>query len=158
MNILIKNWRNIFLALFAILYVILGWITELRFIQETPLPGTLFVDFFIYERTLVYALNGDSPYAILHIGQGFLYPPSALFIVELFHYISPFPLKVFTYLAVNIILLVWMVYGVANYYGYNGRQIWYWYVVCLGCAPFLELLHLGQINIFVLFGLFLLFI
>ena len=157
MNMLIQNRRNIFLVLFSILYVFLGWATELEFAKGTPLPSTLFVDFSIYERALIYALNGESPYAILNIGQGFLYPPSALFLTELFFYISPFLLKVFIYSSINIFLLVWMVYGLANYYGYTGKQVWYWYVICLGFAPFLELLHLGQINIFVLFGLFLLF-
>lgn len=157
MNIFMKNRRNVFLVAFSILYVFLGCATELEFAKGTPLPGTLFVDFSIYERTLVYALNGESPYAILNIGQGFLYPPSALFLVELFFYIRPFALKVFIYSSINILLLIWMVYGLANYYGYTGKQVWYWYVICMGFAPFLELLHLGQINIFVLFGLFLLF-
>jgi hypothetical protein len=158
MKAIFQNRRNILLVSFLLFYIALGISTELKFIQGTPLPETLFVDFAIYERALVYALHGNSPYTILEIGPGFLYPPSALFLVELFYYITPFSLKVSAYSAVNIVLLVWMVYGVANYYGYKGRQIWYWYIICLGFSPFLELLHVGQINIITLFGLFLLFV
>lgn len=158
MNAFFQDRRNIFLISFLLCYVVLGVYTELKFMQGTPLPQTLFVDFIIYERTLVYALNGYSPYTILHVGQGFLYPPSALFLIELFYYITPYSLKVLAYFAVNIVLLVWIVYGISNYYGYKVGQTWHWYIICLGFSPFLELLHLGQINIFTLFGLFLLFV
>lgn len=42
-------------------------------------------------------------------------------------------------------------------YGYKINQTWYWYVLCLSFAPFLELIYVGQINVITLFGIFLLF-
>ena len=52
---------------------------------------------------------------------------------------------------------MFIIYGVAKYYGYSMDKIWYWFVICLGFAPFLELLHIGQINVITMFGIFMMF-
>lgn len=140
------------------LYLTIGFYTELRLTEIAPIPDVLFEDFQYYERALFDALDGKGPYALRSIGLGYLYPPPALLIVDIFSHIPSFFLKVSVYSTLNIVLLVAMVYGIAKYYGYSITRVWYWYVLCLGFAPFLELLHIGQINMITLFGIFLLFL
>jgi len=147
---------QVLLCLYLFLYIMLGIYTELKLIEIKPIPDTLLEDFGYYERALHDALNGQNPYATRSIGIGYLYPPPALLIIEIFHYIDPY-LKALLYSTVNIVLLILIVYGTARYYGYSAEKVWYWYVICLGFAPFLELIHIGQINIITLFGIFMLF-
>jgi hypothetical protein len=47
---------------------------------------------------------------------------------------------------------------VARHYRLTLRQVWWWFLLALGFAPTLEMLHAGQINMITEFGLFLLFI
>jgi hypothetical protein len=149
--------RNILISLYLCLYLALGAYTELRLIEVYPLPDSFLQDFRIYERALDEALNGGSPYNVREIG-GYLYPPPALLIVEAFNGIQPALLEGFLYALVNTTLLMLMTYGIARNYGYSSREVWYWYIICLGFAPFLELIHIGQINIITMFGIFLVFI
>lgn len=151
-------FHPILMGLFLCFYLTLGFYTELHFIHSKPIPNSLLQDFKYYERALFDALNGDSPYTVRAIGPGYLYPPPALLIVEIFSYIKSFSLKVAVFSVLNIMLLMLMTYGVAKYYGYRNNQIWYWYPIGLAFAPFLELLHIGQINMLTLFGIFLLFL
>lgn len=150
--------RRILLGSFLCFYIICGLYTELRLITIKPLPAHLLEDFKIYERALSDVLQGHDPYGVLNIGHGYLYPPPALFLIEIFSSIRSLPLQVSLYSTLNIVLLMLMVYGVAKHYSYSTNQVWYWYVICLGFAPFLELLTIGQINVFTLFGIFMLFI
>lgn len=150
--------RNILAVFYLFAYLVAGLYTELVFTTTTPIPAKLFEDFRYYARALTEALNGGDPYAIRAIGPAFLYPPPALFVVEVFDGIEPFLLRVSIYSVFNIALLLSIVYGIARYYGYSIDRIWWWYVLCLGFAPFLELLHIGQINLITLFGLFVLFV
>jgi alpha-1,2-mannosyltransferase len=149
--------RHVLLGLYLCLYLALGFYTELGLVEVKPLPDYLLEDFQYYERAVGNALEGRDPYEIRSIGPGFLYPPPAMAIVEIFSHINPFLLKVSVYLAVNIALLVLMIYGIARSYGCPVRTTWYWYPLCLGFAPFLELLHIGQINMITMFGIFVMF-
>ncbi len=81
-----------------------------------------------------------------------------MLIVEIFSHIQPQFLKISIYTTVNLLLMMFIVYGVSCYYGYSISRVWYWYVTCLAFAPFLELLEIGQINVITMFGLFVLFI
>jgi hypothetical protein len=148
----------IFISLFLCAYLTIGLYTELNLIVLKPIPSSLLEDFKIYEHALDNTLNGGDPYFQRIIGLAYLYPPPALFIVEFFHHIKPFLLKVSVFSVFNIGLLIFMVHGIARYYGLSSSKTWYWYVICLGFAPFLELLQIGQINLITLFGLFVLFI
>lgn len=149
---------HVIIVFYLVAYLVAGLYTELVFAATTPIPDKLFEDFRYYARALTEALNGGDPYAIRAIGPAFLYPPPALFAVEMFNHIEPFLLRVSIYSVFNIALLLSVVYGVARYYNYSVARIWWWYVLCLGFAPFLELLHIGQINLITLFGLFVLFV
>ena len=104
-----------------------------------PLPNSLLEDFGYYERAALHALDGKDPYAIRDIGPGYLYPPQALLVIEVFSHIKPLFLKVSLLSVTNIALMASMVYGIARHYGYSSNKVWYWYVICLGFAPFLEL-------------------
>lgn len=150
--------RRILIGLGVFLYLTLGLYTELRFTQLRPIPDSLLEDFSYYQRALADALDGRNPYETRDIGPAFLYPPPALLVVELFSAISPFLLMASVYILLNIALMLMMTYGIARYYGYSANRVWYWFPIVLGFAPFLELLHIGQINMITQFGIFLLFL
>ena len=137
---------------YVLCYLVAGVYTESR------LGAALMQDFVHYQNAFFRFEAGESPYALRHVGLGFLYPLPALFIVEAFSLIKPFNLMATVYIAVNVALIIAMVYGLTRHYGFRLRQIWWWYPLCLGFAPLLETLHLGQINFITLFGIFLLFV
>lgn len=133
--------QRIIIAVGLFAYLTLGLYTELRLTYSLPIPEELFQDFKFYERALDDALGQQDPYAVRSIGVAYLYPPPALLVVEIFHYISPFLLRVAIYSVVNLFLLGIIVYGIALHYRYSIANVWYWFVLCLGFAPFFELLH-----------------
>ncbi len=146
------------LFLFALcIYVLLGVNTQIKFIKANPFSESLLADFEYYEQALNRVFSNQDPYAVREIGPGYLYPLPALFIVEAFHYISDVQLKALVYSAFNVLLLLVLINGVAKYYTYSFKETWYWYVLCLGFAPFLETLQIGQINLITMFGVFLFF-
>ena len=63
-------------------YIYLGLLTEVRFIEGKPLPEWLLEDFDYYSRALFSALQGGDPYEIRDIGRAYIYPPLAFFVVE----------------------------------------------------------------------------
>jgi len=152
-----RYYKTIFLGLFLIVYVGVGIHTESLLWARKPLPVFLIEDFRYYQRALNDALQGISPYSLLRIGPGYFYPPPALFIVEIFSAIPDLLYRSISYAIVNIILLLIGVDLIRKSYGYAWSSVWYWYILALFFAPFLEILHIGQINTFTVFGLFLLF-
>ena len=149
-----RFYQIIFFILLGV-YLAMSIRTELWLIKMKP--DDLLEDFGFYERGLNFALDGKDPYSIRSIGPGFLYPPSALFIIEAFHYIESIKTKFILITILNISLIASIVSGIAKYYGYSIKKIWFWYVLSFGFAPFLELLFIGQINVITLFGIFMLF-
>ena len=145
------------ITLYLLVYLTMGINTELKQIELFPMPEHLLQDQIYYNRALQAALEQRDPYANRNIGTGYLYPPQALLIIELFSHIQPFFLRVAMYSVVNIALLAFMIYGIAKYYSYSIEKVWYWFVLCFGFAPFLELLHIGQINVITMFGIFMMF-
>ena len=145
------------ITLYLLVYLTMGINTELKQIELFPMPEHLLQDQIYYNRALQATLEQRDPYANRNIGTGYLYPPQALLIIELFSYIQPFFLRVAMYSVVNIALLAFMIYGIAKYYSYSIEKVWYWFVLCFGFAPFLELLHIGQINVITMFGIFMMF-
>ena len=149
--------RKAIIAFYLLIYLTMGLYTELKLIELFPIPEHLLQDQRYYDRALNAALEYKDPYAIRRIGTGYLYPPQALLIIELFSHIQPFFLRVALHSVLNIALLGSVVYGIAKYYGYSIEKVWYWFVLCFGFAPFLELLHIGQINVITMFGIFTMF-
>lgn len=62
------------------------------------------------------------------------------------------------YWALNVGLLLLIVLSLARRFGGDPAQQAYWATLALPFAPFLELLHIGQINIITLFGVALVFL
>lgn len=156
----IKNPRvyQVILVICLGVFLLAGIKTDIFWLSWKPISSNLFSDFHIYERAVNDALTGPGPYSLRDIGDGYLYPPPALIIVEIFHYIEPFQLKFLIYSLVNVVLLMIIVNRVSKYYGYSIKETWYWYILCLGFAPFHELIFTGQINVITLFGIFLFFL
>ena len=148
---------KIILTLYLLVYLTAGINTELKQVELFPIPDHLLQDQIYYNHALDAALQHRDPYANRTIGTGYLYPPQALLIVELIRHIQPFFLRVAVNTVLNIALLILIIYGTAKYYGYSIDKIWYWFVIYVGFAPFLELLHIGQINVITLFGIFMMF-
>ncbi len=144
------------MVLFLMAYLTAGFYTELRLLLD-KIPKLLFEDFLIYQKAVELTFKGVNPYITTGTRSTFFYPPPSLLVVEVFSHIKPLLLRVATYSAVNILFLVLIVRGVAKKYGLSTRETWYWYVLCLGFAPFLELLTIGQINLITMFGIFLMF-
>ena len=132
------------LCLFA--YLVLGLYTEMKLIGVKPLPEKLIEDFHYYKQAYVSALETGDPYQEREIGLAFLYPPPSLLVIGILARIRPFLLRASIFVAANILLLSLTLYGVARRYGYTLSEIWWWFPLGLGFAPFLELLHLGQIK------------
>jgi len=149
--------RKAVIAFYLFIYLTMGLYTELNLMELFPIPEHLLQDQRYYDRALHAALDHKDPYAVRKIGIGYLYPPQALIIIEPFSHLQPFFVRVAIYSVVNIALLGFMVYGVAKYYRYSIETVWYWFVLCFGFAPFLELLHIGQINVITMFGIFAMF-
>jgi hypothetical protein len=149
-------WKVI-LVIYLLIYLMIGIHTELKQIELFPIPEHLLQDQVYYNRALKAALEHRDPYANRTIGTGYLYPPQALLIIELISRIEPFFLRVAINSVLNVTLLALIVYGIARHYGCSVEQTWYWYVLCFGFAPFFELLHIGQINVITLFGIFMMF-
>lgn len=139
-------------------YLVLGLYTALELVGRKPLPSHLIEDFNYYTRAYSDAQEIGDPYAVRDIGFAFLYPPPALLVVGVFAPISSFMLRASALIVTNILLLCLMIYGIARRYGYSVSDVWWWFPLGLGFAPFLEVLHLGQINMISQFGIFLMFL
>ncbi|MBI5304537.1 MAG: DUF2029 domain-containing protein [Chloroflexi bacterium] len=141
-------------------YVMLGIRTELNFLSVIPVPQGLLSDFNTsYLRAFQRAVAGDDPYDIRgHSPYRFIYPPPALFVIALFANIFPEELRVAMFLAVHLALLALILVGIARRYGYSLNHIWWWFPLAFAYAPLLELVHIGQINLISVFGIFLMFI
>lgn len=140
----VRRW---WLVPVLVAYVGLGLRTEAQFLAVKPLPRFLLQDFRLYERALGDAQNGRDPYAIRDIGAAFLYPPPSLLIVQAFAPIAPLVFQAVVFAAINTVLLSVAISMLAARAGYRSRTVWWWYVLALGFAPYLELLHIGQINV-----------
>jgi hypothetical protein len=149
---------QILLGLYLFIYLTSGIYTELKLITLKPLPEDLFQDYRIYERAVNDALKGNNPYEIQKIGSGFLYAPPALLIIDFFQLIKDPDIRKAVFITINFAFIIVIAYGIAKYYGLKTQKIWYWYILCLGFAPFLELIHIGQINVITMFGIFLMFV
>jgi len=151
-----SKYLNVLIAIALLLYLLAGIYTQATSLKFRPIPPNLLDDYQAYEEAYQKALNGINPYRA-KIGSAFLYPPPALLIADAFGHIPNFYVKVAVMIALNVALLVIMVIGLARYYGYSLRTVWFWIPLALGFAPFLEMLQAGQINMITLFGIFLMY-
>ena len=147
------------MALGLTVYVGVGLYNELRLCEKKPIPSPLLLeDHGYYALALNNALEKKVSYEVREVGKAFLYPPTALLVMEPFDCISNFFGMVAAYTAVNLALMVVMVWGVARCYGHSLERSWFLFPLALGFSPFLTGLHMGQINVITEFGIFLAFV
>jgi hypothetical protein len=129
-------------------YVAVGLRTEINFVALLPIPETLMQDFNIYKGALAAVEQGQDPYADRNIGSGFLYPPPSLLLLLPFDALrAGWQISLFT--ALNLSALALILYGIADRYKLPFARVWWWFPLAFGFAPFLEVLHMGQVNILV---------
>jgi glycosyl transferase family 87 len=135
-------------------YVALGLRTEIKFTAIKPIPESLMQDFNIYKGALEAVEQGEDPYADRSIGSGFLYPPPALLFFLPFDAVDDeWQASLFT--ALNLSALAIILYGIAEIYKLPFSRMWWWFPLAFGFAPFLEVMHMGQVNILVSLGVLL---
>lgn len=152
-----ESLKRILFRGFIGIYIVLGVYTELGLMEILPLKSFFLQDFLIYLRATRDAVNGVDPYLEKRIGAAFLYPPQSLLFFEAFAHIPNRTIMAGVFFIVNIAMLIAMTYGVIKYFKLSQADAWFLYPLALGFAPFLELLHIGQVNQFIEFGLFLMF-
>ena len=128
----------------------------MRQLLALPFPLSIFMDFGFYQAALARALSGGDMYAVRSIGEGYLYPPPALLLVDLLNILPDPVFRGAFFAAVDLLLAAGMVYGIARLYGLSLKQVWYWFPLALGFGPLLVTMESGQINMVTEFGLALL--
>jgi hypothetical protein len=155
---LLRVGTRLVVIVWAAAYVILGMRTQLALVAVKPLPQFLDEDFSYYARAFFDAAHGFDPYEIRSIGPAYLYPPPALLVIAPFALVTDVYLRAVLLLGTDLVLAGLMVWGIARTYGLAARQVWWWFPLILTFAPFLEMLHIGQINMLVLFCVFIVFV
>jgi hypothetical protein len=122
-------------------------------------------DFHIYYDAFMKATNGKNPYLPYNIGNGFVYHPFSLSFFSLFTWQGK-PLATFYWIAASIlawVFVLWLAFtfvqkGLGKHISKSAKREFLWTsVIFLGFAPFLETIHIGQINVFVILALCLMF-
>lgn len=150
--------KKVSLQAFIAVYLAFGLYTEFGLMDFLPLPKYFLADYFIYERAANDAALGKDPYLDKKIGTAFVYPPQSILFFEAFSRVGARTVKIAVFAVLNIAMLTFMVYRTIRHYNLPQSGAWFFYPLALGFAPFLELLHVGQVNLFVAFGLFLAFV
>lgn len=157
-----KPLNRIVLVVFACaglaLYLALGLYTDRHLMGLKPFAQAGFNDFAIYVRALTAALRGIDPYSVGgdSIGNHLQYPPTSLLFVELFAHFR-FNVRVAAFALANIGFLLLMIFLLAHRYTLALRSVWWWFPLALGFAPFFELVYIGQLNMFSVIALVLMF-
>ncbi len=138
-------------------YVALGIYTQLTTIARVNAPKFM-EDYDIFIQAFQRASKGMDPYEIWQAGLNFLYPPPSLFVIGIYGAIPWTELGIAIYLLSNLVALAAIVAWVGSRYHYSFQEIWWWFPLAFGFAPFLELLYVGQINVITEFGVLLMFI
>lgn len=145
--------NKIALGLILCIYIIFGSYTHLIFLNTHPA-----YDFRFYERALARALSDLDPYDVREIGPAFLYPPPALFVIEAFDLSSNATARFYLVLVINLSVMLLILRAIYTHFGYQVRDVWFWFPLTFFFAPFLATLHLGQINLITEFGIVLFFV
>jgi hypothetical protein len=138
-------------------YVFSGIYTELWFMHKGPLPEFFLEDFHFYERALWDTLSGGETYGVMEIGPAYLYPPQALLVVELFAWLPRPVVQIAAFITANIFLYGGMIYLLMRERGASSAQLVFVLALAFSFSPFFEILHIGQINLITVLGVFLMF-
>jgi hypothetical protein len=115
-------------------------------------------DFHIYENALAKTLAGSDPYDIRELGPAFIYPPPALFVIEVFDFLIPAVLRKTVFLIINILILVLIILKIAAYFGLSIRETWFWFPLGFFFAPYFATVQVGQINLVTELGVLIFFV
>ena len=122
-------------------------------------------DFYIYYDAFMKSANRENPYLPYDIGSSFVYHPFSLSYLSLFTWQGK-PLATYCWIAISIlawVFLLWLAFtfvqkGLGKPISKSARRKFLWTTaIFLGFAPFLETIHIGQSNIFVILALCLMF-
>jgi alpha-1,2-mannosyltransferase len=150
--------QRIGLAIFLVAYVIAGVFTTARQLTKLPLSDSLFMDFGFYDAALQRVRSGGDMYAKRDVGEAYLYPPPALLSVELTSFLPGKWLRGSLFAMLDVAMACAMIFWVARRYSLPIKDVWYWFPLTLGFAPFLVTMFFGQINMLTQFGLALMLI
>jgi 4-amino-4-deoxy-L-arabinose transferase-like glycosyltransferase len=123
-------------------------------------------DFHIYYKAYTKAISGENPYLPYDIGGSFVNHPFVLSFVSLFSWHRQRFLATFAWVTISAmawVFVVWLVFqlaraGKANEGGEGPCGYLGWILALfLNFAPFWETIHIGQINVFVVLSLCLMF-
>jgi hypothetical protein len=158
MTVFASRSQRIGLIIFLVVYVLAGVFTTVRQLTKLPLSDSLFMDFGFYDAALQRVRSGGDMYAIREVGEAYLYPPPALLVVELTAFL-PGKWARGVFLAVlDVAMACAMLVWVARRYSLTMKDVWYWFPLTFGFAPFLLTALFGQINMLTQFGLVLMLI
>jgi alpha-1,2-mannosyltransferase len=141
--------------LLAGFYILFAIFNTSALISRTGGVSNILGDFAVYQRALHKALTGGDPYDIRSVGLGYLYPPPALLLVEIFDLPATRAGQVAFFFSVNLILITAAVWSVEVYYRVPRHILRLCLFLTWNFAPLWELLFIGQVNVFILFSIFL---
>lgn len=134
-------------------YILVGLSTAQILISIKPR-----YDFHIYENALTKTLAASDPYDIRELGPAFIYPPPALFVIEVFDFLIPTVLRKIVFLIINILILVLIILKLGAYFGYSIRETWFWFPLGFFFAPYFATVQVGQINLVTELGVLIFFV
>jgi Glycosyltransferase family 87 len=143
------------IAVIALLaaYVALGLHALVVHLALKPLPEFLMEDYGYYAAAFERWQAGESPYADHVIGTAFLYPPPSLLLVGALEALGPLPIKFAGYATLSLLALVATCALVVQGSEASRGRVYVGIVLALGFVPVAWCLHLGQVNLLVMFCL-----
>jgi hypothetical protein len=141
------------LVIMLSVYILVGLSTAQILISIRPR-----YDFHIYENALTKTLADSDPYDVRELGPAFIYPPPALFVIEIFDFLIPAVLRKIVFLIINVLILVLMILKLGSYFGYSIKETWFWFPLGFFFAPYFATLQVGQINLVTELGVLLFFV
>jgi Glycosyltransferase family 87 len=148
----VKLTRTAVMALLAA-YVALGLHALVVHLALKPLPQFLMEDYSYYAAAFARWQAGESPYADHVIGTAFLYPPPSLLLVGALEALGPLPTKFAGYATLSLLALVATIALVVRESQAPRERVYVGIVLALGFVPVAWCLHLGQVNLLVMFCL-----
>lgn len=122
-------------------------------------------DFYIYYDAFLKAIEGKNPYLPYQIGSSFVYHPFMLSFLSLFSWQGKLSAAIYWMVSSTLawVFVIWLAFSftqktLEGHVSESNRKSFGWVLaIFLGFAPFLETIHIGQINVFVILALCLMF-
>lgn len=159
-----KKSISLILVIFCLgIYIALALFSEywLGVITNHSLGG----DFNIYHDAFSKAVEEKNPYLPYQIGSSFVYHPFMLSFLSLFSWQGELSATIYWTISSTMawVFATWLAFSftqkaLGKHVSESNRKSFGWVLaIFLGFAPFLETIHIGQINVFVILALCLMF-